>query len=45
MTDFNSDKYKSIKSFGDGQTLSVNYNNNKYNIRANKGCLRFNKNL
>ena len=45
MTEFNLDKYKSIKSFSDGQTFSVIPNNDHYNIRVNRGCLRYNKNL
>ena len=44
MTEFNLDKYKSIKSFSDGQTFSVIPNNDHYNIRVNS-CLRYNKNL
>jgi hypothetical protein len=45
MEDLNKNKYKSIKSFGDGQTYSVKHHNDKYNIRANKGCLENNNNI
>ena len=40
----NNDKFKSIKSFGDGQVLSIeNINKNLYNIKVNEGCLDYDK--
>ena len=40
----NRDKFKSIKSFGDGQVLSIdNIGKDNYNIRVNEGCLEYDK--
>ena len=40
-----SDSFKSISSYGDGQTLSItNVNDNIYTIKANKGCLSLDEN-
>jgi len=38
----NRDEFKSIKSFGDGQVLSIdNIGKNKYNVKVNDGCLEY----
>ena len=40
----NRDEFKSIKSFGDGQVLSIeNMGKNSYNIKVNEGCLEYDK--
>ena len=42
---FNDKTFKSISSYGDGQTLSIdNIEENIYTIKANKGCLSLDQN-